>query len=89
LAIEAGVHSTLSIPIWLSGQVAGSLNLYSTTPHAFDPRSEATADVLAAQAATTIAHHDVYRAARRLVTDAQRYADDQAGVLTEPTASAL
>ena len=60
------MQSTLSAPIWLHGTIVGSLNLYSTTPRAFHPRDEPVADVLAAQAATAIATHDAYHAARRL-----------------------
>ena len=80
LAVEAGVHSTLSAPICLHGTVVGSLNLYSTTPQAFSPQDGPVADVLAAQAATAIVTHDAYHAARYLASTAQHHANNEAAI---------
>jgi hypothetical protein len=45
-ALEQGVRSSLSLPVPDPGRVA-ALNLYAATPDAFDPETEAVADLLA------------------------------------------
>lgn len=54
-AAEAGVSSALSIPLMVGGRAVGALNLYSTTPGAFDERSERSAAVIAEYAAEVVA----------------------------------
>ncbi|MCU1488609.1 MAG: putative sensor protein [Acidimicrobiaceae bacterium] len=90
LAIKPGIRSTLSLPILLSDQLVGSLNLYSTDPDAFDEGAEAMADVLAAQAATAIHRSLLYEATRRLTDRLQRHSDDYSDVMiAEGALSAL
>jgi GAF domain-containing protein len=55
----------------------GSLNLYADQPEAFDAVAEALADVLAAQAATSIEHSAVYAATRRLTDLVQQRSEEE------------
>ncbi|HET9692167.1 MAG TPA: anti-sigma factor antagonist [Acidimicrobiales bacterium] len=67
VASASGVASSLSAPVLLGGRVIGSLNLYGGAPGAFDDEgSEATADVLAAQAALAVERSAFHHRAGRL-----------------------
>lgn len=79
-AIEHGIHATLTVPLVLGGDTVGTLNLYSTSPGAFDRAAEEVADVLATQAAIAIQHSILYGEARRLSNSVQQYADELAEV---------
>lgn len=48
---ETGVRSMLSFRLFLNQNTLGSLNLYSTAPHAFDADSQAVGEVFASHAA--------------------------------------
>lgn len=48
---ETGIHSILSVRLFIEKDTMGSLNLYSTRPHAFDDTDVALASVFAAHAA--------------------------------------
>jgi GAF domain-containing protein len=55
LAAQAGVRSSLSLPLDVEGRTRGALNLYSTRPAAFGAEDEAEAGRWAAQAAGALA----------------------------------
>ncbi len=50
-----GVRSMLCVPLWVDEQRLGSVSLYSTTPDAFDERSQRVAELLALHAAVVLA----------------------------------
>jgi GAF domain-containing protein len=54
-ALKAGAHSSLSIALPIQGGVSGALNLYATTPHAFDDDDIAVAQSLASYASFAMA----------------------------------
>jgi len=54
--IEAGVHSSLSIGLPLRDNVAGVLNVYFATPHAFDEDAVVLAEIFAGYAAAAMAN---------------------------------
>jgi GAF domain-containing protein len=55
LAAEAGVRSSLSLPLEVEGRSRGALNLYATRPAAFGEDDEKTAGRWASQAAGALA----------------------------------
>ena len=59
-AAHHGIHSSLSLPLAVRGSVVGALNLYSSAPDAFDPRSVDLGQRFAQQAAVAISNADVY-----------------------------
>ena len=54
-----GVASTLSLPIEDEGRVIGSVNLYGSTPAAFDGRHQRLADALGASAHGAVTNADL------------------------------
>lgn len=79
-AAEAGVRSSLSLPVLVDGEAVGTLNLYSYTPAAFDETSQSLAALLVAQAGVAIAKSRLLAAGRRAADVAQQSADDRADV---------
>jgi GAF domain-containing protein len=79
-AAEAGVRSSLSLPVLVDGEAVGTLNLYSYTPAAFDETSQSLAALLVAQAGVAIAKSRLLAAGRRAADLAQQSADDRADV---------
>jgi GAF domain-containing protein len=59
LTAAAGVASSLTLPIMESGRVVGTVNLYASTPDAFEGRHEALAQALGASAEHAIANADL------------------------------
>ncbi|MCU1689978.1 MAG: hypothetical protein JWN61_2508 [Pseudonocardiales bacterium] len=59
-ALELGVRSSLAIPLPLREAVIGSLNLYATDPHAFDPDAERVARTFASFAAITLYNAQIF-----------------------------
>jgi anti-anti-sigma regulatory factor len=53
-AVQLGVHSTLSLQLYVAGQKFGGLNLYARQPHTFD-KSENIGRLFATHAAVAIA----------------------------------
>jgi GAF domain-containing protein len=78
-AREHGIQAVLSVPATWGGEVVGTLNLYSRT-HPFDETAEAIALILAAQVAIAISRSPEFVAARAVVEEAQRHADDDADI---------
>ena len=70
---ELGVLSVLAVPLVLTGeeQVAGSLNIYARSPHAFDQASQAVASGLAPYAAVAAGTVQAYRKARETADNLQ------------------
>ena len=54
-AREAGVRSSLSLPLTVAGSTIGGLNMYSTSPNSFGPPLRETLGTFAAQAAAALA----------------------------------
>ena len=78
-ARRLGVASVLSVPATWGNEVVGTLNLYSQTG-AFDETAVTIAEVLAAQIAIAISRSPEFAAARSVVEEAQRGAEDHADV---------
>jgi GAF domain-containing protein len=70
VARSRGVVSSLSQPLVVRGEVIGALNLYATQPRAFAEVGQIV-EGFAAQAGTTIANADLYRASRTLAEQLQ------------------
>ena len=65
-AFLAGVLSTLSLPLMISGGPIGALNLYAGTERAYGEHDEAVATLIATQAAFLLANAQAYWDARSL-----------------------
>jgi GAF domain-containing protein len=74
-----GVCGVLSVPAIWRGEIAATLNLYSRTGP-FDESAVSVANVLAAQIAIAVSRSPEFVAARAVVDEAQRTADDDADV---------
>jgi GAF domain-containing protein len=78
-ARRRGVRGVLSVPASWGGEVVGTLNLYSRSG-AFDESAVSVASVLASQIAIAVSRSPEFAAARSVVEEAQRNADDEADV---------
>lgn len=74
-----GVRGVLSVPATWGDQVVATMNLYSRTGP-FDESAVTVATVLAAQVAIAVSRSPEFAAARAVVEEAQRNAEDQAEV---------
>jgi GAF domain-containing protein len=68
----AAVASTLTLPIVVDDAVIGSVNLYASSPDAFDGRHQQTARALGAWAEGAIVNADLDFSTRRAAQDAPR-----------------
>jgi GAF domain-containing protein len=59
-ALKAGCHSSLSVGLPVHGSVTGALNIYATTPEAFDDEAIAVAQTFAGYAAVALANAHLY-----------------------------
>ncbi len=59
-ALAHGAHSSLSIGLPIEEAVSGALNLYATTPHAFDDEAVLLAEKFAGFAAVALANAHLY-----------------------------
>ncbi|MGO9875830.1 MAG: GAF and ANTAR domain-containing protein [Acidimicrobiia bacterium] len=59
-AAQHGIHSSLSLPLVVNGQIMGALNLYGTSPAPFSDDNVDLAGTFARQAAVAIANAEVY-----------------------------
>ena len=73
-----GVASTLTLPITSRGRVHGSINLYASTPHAFDDHHTELAAIFGAWAEGAVTDADLPFATRRLAQRAPQDLRDQA-----------
>jgi GAF domain-containing protein len=78
-AQRAGVRAVLSVPSIWGGETIATLNLYSKTGP-FDQSAETVGAVLAAQVAIAVSRSPEFAAARAVVEQAQREADDQSQI---------
>ena len=78
-ARQKGLRGVLSLPAIWGDEVVGTLNLYSRSGP-FDESAESIASVLAAQVAIAVSRSPEFAAARGVVEQAQRDADDDADV---------
>lgn len=74
-----GVRAVLSVPAVWGGETIATLNLYSRTGP-FDETAETVAAVLAAQVAIAVSRSPEFAAARAVVEEAQRAADDRSQI---------
>jgi GAF domain-containing protein len=74
-----GVLGVLSVPAMWGNEVVATLNLYSRTGP-FDETAATVAQVLAAQVAIAVSRSPEFAAARAVVEEAQRGADDDAAI---------
>jgi GAF domain-containing protein len=72
-----GVASSLSLPLMHAGRVIGSINLYASTPHAFEGHHSALADVLGSSAATAVVNADLSFSTRLDAVEAPQRIVDQ------------
>ena len=78
-ARRKGIRGVLSVPATWGDEVVATLNLYSRSGP-FDESAESIASVLAAQVAIAVSRSPEFAAARGVVEQAQRDADDDADV---------
>lgn len=67
-----GVHSALSLPLVLNGQVLGALNVYARPRDAFDAHAIRLAETFAGPAAVSVANRQTLAQAERLVAQLQQ-----------------
>jgi GAF domain-containing protein len=79
-AIEAGVHSSLSIGLPLHESVSGAFNLYATKPHAFDEDAVILAETFAGYGAVAMANAHLYDSGATLADFTQAALDGRAVV---------
>jgi GAF domain-containing protein len=73
------MRGVLSVPATWGGEVVGTLNLYSRS-RPFDETATSIASILGAQVAIAISRSPEFAAARAVVEEAQRNADDSADI---------
>ena len=78
-ARQRGIRAVLSVPAVWGCDVVGTMNIYSRT-RPFDETAEAIASVLTTQVAIAISRSPEFAAARAVVEEAQRNADDHAEI---------
>jgi GAF domain-containing protein len=66
------VASTLTLPIVVDGNVKGSVNLYASSPNAFDGKHQQVAEVVGAWAEGAVLNADLDFTTRRAAEDAPR-----------------
>ncbi len=66
IAHERGARSSLTVPVPLQREVGAALNMYSTSPRAFDEHSRDLASTFAAYAGVALANMHLYEAQARV-----------------------
>jgi GAF domain-containing protein len=59
-ALAQGLYASLSLPLFLTGDTQGGLNMYAATPGAFNDDDERIASAFAAQASVVVANAQAY-----------------------------
>jgi GAF domain-containing protein len=77
-AVEAGVHSSLSIGLPVHESVTGALNIYATKPDAFDDDAIVLAQTFAGYAAVALANAHLYDTQATLAQHLQAAMDNRA-----------
>jgi GAF domain-containing protein len=70
-ALEAGVHSSLSVGLPVHDTVTGALNIYSAKPEAFDQDAVIVAQTFSSYAAVALANAHLYEASATLAQQMQ------------------
>ena len=78
VAAQAGVHSSLSVGLPVHEHVTGALNIYATTPKAFDDDAIAIAQTFAGFAAVGLANAHLYETQATLAGHLQKAMDNRA-----------
>jgi GAF domain-containing protein len=78
VAAQAGVHSSLSVGLPVHEHVTGALNIYATTPKAFDDGAVAIAQTFAGFAAVGLANAHLYATQATLAGHMQKAMDNRA-----------
>lgn len=65
-ALDLGVHSSVSVPLPVQQAVMGALNIYATTPHAFEASAIKTATRFSGFAAVALANARLYARTAKL-----------------------
>ena len=73
----ASIASTLTLPIVVDGAVGGSINLYATTPDAFDSHHEEIAEIFGAWAPGAVTNADLSFSTRTVAEQAPLVLLDQ------------
>ncbi|MCU1453611.1 MAG: Response regulator with antiterminator output domain [Acidimicrobiales bacterium] len=76
-ALDAGFHSSLSLPLTVDMQKLGALNIYSRTKGDFGPDVRAVAETFAGQAAMAMANVAVVRRLQELVAQLSEALDSR------------
>lgn len=71
LALERGVHSSITVPVPVQREVSAALNIYSTSTEAFDEDSRELAATFAAYAGVALANMHLYEAQGRVAEQLQ------------------
>jgi GAF domain-containing protein len=66
-----GIHSALSLPLLLSGQVLGAINVYAREKDAFDEHAAELAELFATPAAVAVHNAQILAQAQALATQLQ------------------
>jgi GAF domain-containing protein len=77
-AIDAGVHSSMSIGLPLHESVSGAFNVYATKPHAFDEDAVILAETFGGYAAVAMANAHLYDSTATLARHTQAAMDSRA-----------
>jgi GAF domain-containing protein len=79
LGAASGVASSLSLPVTVNGEIVGGVNIYASTPTAFEGRREQIAEVLGTHAEWAVANADLSFSSRlRAVESPERFASQRA-----------
>jgi GAF domain-containing protein len=62
-AASLGIHRSLSVPLMMGAQPAGTLNIYAASPSPFGAEEERLAELLAQQASAALTHASALEAA--------------------------
>lgn len=68
---DLGVHSVVSLPLRLGGEVVGAMNVYARAHDAFDQRAVELGEAFAVPAAIAVQHAHVLEQTRRLAEQLQ------------------
>jgi hypothetical protein len=77
-AIDAGVHSSLSVGLPLHESLSGALNVYAAKPQAFDENAVILAETFAGYAAVAMANAHLYEGPAALAAPGQSAMDSRA-----------
>jgi GAF domain-containing protein len=77
-AVAAGVRSSLSVPLSAKQRILGALNMYSSTPRAFDQQSAELVRTFASYAAVALTNTQLYTSTVQLADDMQHAMESRA-----------